>query len=187
MLVGRKYRAYLNQHQTEYAEHIGHACRTVWNVALEQRLAYRRRNAYINYRDQAGELADAKSEHTWLSAVPGHCLQQTLIDLDKACRIHGTWNVNWRGKSGKHFWSPSFRFPEGNKIRVERLGRKWGQAKLPKIGWVRFRWSRSLGGTARSATLRRDGDRWYLSILIETGTRSRPREWCIDGHSVISF
>lgn len=101
MLVGRKYRAYLNEHQAEYAEHIGHACRTVWNVALEQRLAYRRRNAYINYRDQARELAEAKSEHPWLSAVPGHCLQQTLMDLDKACRIHGTWNVNWRGKSGK--------------------------------------------------------------------------------------
>ncbi|MEU9111796.1 transposase [Streptomyces sp. NPDC048483] len=169
MLTGRKYRAYLEQNQAEYAETIGGACRSVWNTGLEQRRGYRRRGAWINYREQARELAEAKREHTWLKLVPGHCLQQTLMDLDKACRTHGTWKVNWRGKGGKHFWSPAFRFPEGNKIRVERIGRKWGRAKLPKIGWVKFRWSRPLGGAVRSATLKRDGRHWYLSFLVETG------------------
>ncbi|XVQ16000.1 RNA-guided endonuclease InsQ/TnpB family protein [Spirillospora sp. CA-255316] len=73
-----------------------------------------------------------------------------------------------RGR-GRSFWSPSFRFPEGNKIRVERIGRKWGRARFPKIGWVRFRWSRSLRGAIRSATFKRDGKHWYLSFLVETG------------------
>ncbi len=169
MLTGRKYRACLDDEQAEYAETIGGACRSVWNTGLEQRREYRRRGAYITYREQAKELAEAKSEHPWLKTVPGHCLQQTLMDLDKACRTVGTWNVNWRGKAGKYFWSPAFRFPEGGKIRVERIGRKWGRARLPKIGWVRFRWSRPLGGAVRSATLKRDGRHWYLSFLVETG------------------
>ena len=42
---------------------------------------------------------------------------------------------------------------------------------LPKFGQVRFRWTRDLGGTIRSATLIRDGvhGNWYLSIVVEDG------------------
>ncbi|MEU8801344.1 transposase [Spirillospora sp. NPDC048819] len=164
MLTGRKYRAYLDVEQAEYAESIGGACRSVWNTGLHQRREYRRRGAWMNYVPQAKELAEAKKEHTWLTDVPGHCLQQTLMDLDKACRTHGTWRVRWRSKSR---WAPSFRFPEGGKIRVERLGRKWGRAKLPKIGWVRFRWSRPLGGEIKSATMSRKGSQWHISFLVD--------------------
>lgn len=52
---------------------------------------------------------------------------------------------------------------------MERLGRKWGQVKLPKLGWVRFRWSRAPRGTVRSATLSRQGAYWFLSLLCEDG------------------
>ena len=44
----------------------------------------------MNYGSQAGELVEAKAEHVWLAQVPAHCLQQTLMDLDKACGKHGT-------------------------------------------------------------------------------------------------
>ena len=42
---------------------------------------------------------------------------------------------------------------------------------LPKFGQVRFRWTRDLGGTIRSATLTRDGahGHWYVSLLVEDG------------------
>ncbi|WP_460776531.1 hypothetical protein [Nocardiopsis nanhaiensis] len=35
------------------------------------------------------------------------------------------------------------------------MGRTWGQVKLPKLGWVRLRWSRAPKGTIRSATVSR--------------------------------
>ncbi|WP_243710989.1 transposase [Actinomadura sp. KC216] len=173
MLTGRKYRAYLDVWQADYAEQIGAVCRAVWNTALEQRRSYRRRGAFIGYRNQARELAEAKVEHPWLRTVPAHCLQQTLMDLDRACRTYSPWKVNWRARVGRHFWSPSFRFPDGKRIRVKRIGRKWGLAKLPKMGWIRFRWSRPLGGTIRSATLKRDGSQWHISFLVETGEPER--------------
>lgn len=132
---------------------------------------YRSRGAWINYAEQAAQLPEAKSEHDWLKSVPAHCLQQTLMDLDRACRTQGTWKVRWRSRRR---WAPSFRFPEGSKIVVERWGRKAGRVKLPKLGWVRFRWSRPLGGKIRSATVRRDGDRWMVSFLIDDG-QARPR------------
>lgn len=166
MLTGRKYRLALTPEQEAQCEEFGNICRAVWNTALEQRREYRRRGAWMNYVPQAAEMAEAKREHEWLRAAPSHVLQQTLRDLDRACRTHGTFKVHWRSKAR---WSPSFRFPEGDEIRVERLNRKWGRTKLRKLGWVTFRWTRQLGGTVRSATVTRKGSHWYISFLVEDG------------------
>lgn len=167
--------------QAVFAEQIGAVCRAVWNTGLEQRREYRRRGAWMNYGPQAKELAEAKTEHSWLKDVPGHCLQQTLMDLDKACREHGTFRVHWR--SGRR-WAPSFRFPEGNKMVVEKLSRKHARVKLPKLGWVKFRASRSLEGeTVRSATLSRDGAHWFVSLLVDDGIAA-PAEHAAPGTAV---
>src|SRR4051794_34039524 len=96
MLAGRRFRVELTESQEQLAQQTADACRAVWNTGLEQRREYRRRGAWINYGQQAHELVDAKSEQTWLTEVPGHCLQQTLMDLDKACRHHGAFNMRWR-------------------------------------------------------------------------------------------
>ncbi|MFJ3791011.1 RNA-guided endonuclease InsQ/TnpB family protein [Kitasatospora sp. NPDC090091] len=167
MLQGRKYRLELTGVQAELCETFGDVCRSVWNTALEQRREYRRRGAWMNYVPQAAEMAEAKREFPWLADAPSHVLQQTLKDLERACKDHGTYRVRWRSKAR---WSPSFRFPAGNLITVERTGRKWGRAKLPKLGWVRFRWARPLGGDVRSATVTRQGAHWFVSFLVETGT-----------------
>lgn len=62
MLTGRRFRVELTDEQGEYAERIAGACRAVWNTGLEQRRAYRRRGAWMDYRKQAGELAEAKTD-----------------------------------------------------------------------------------------------------------------------------
>lgn len=172
MLTGRKYRLDLTDDQAVQAQEFSDICRSVWNTGLEQRREYRRRGAWMNYVPQAAELAEAKREFDWLKAAPSHVLQQTLKDLDKACKDHGTFKVRWRSKAR---WSPSFRFPAGNLVTVERLGRKWGRAKLPKLGWVRFRWSRPLGGEIRSAALSRKGAHWFVSFLVEDGVKTPER------------
>lgn len=170
MLTGRRFRIEFTDEQAVLAEQIGAVCRSVWNTGLEQRREYRRRGAWMNYPPQAKELAEAKAEHEWLKDVPGHCLQQTLMDLDKACRTHGTFRVRWR--SGRR-WTPSFRFPEGNKMTVEKLNRRHGRIKLPKLGWVKFRLSRSLQGVViRSATVTREGRHWFVSFLVDDGVRA---------------
>ena len=52
---------------------------------------------------------------------------------------------------------------------VTRINRRWGSAQLPKIGWVRFRWSRDIGDQVRNATVLRDGGHWYVSFCVEDG------------------
>ena len=175
MLTGFRYRLALTEQQAEQCVEFGAICRAVWNTALDQRRQARDRwergfdTPYCGYHLQAGQLAEAKVEETWLRAAPSHILQQTLMALDRACRDHGTRHVNFRAK---HHWRPSFRFPDPKQIQVERLGRKWGRAKLPKLGWVRFRWSRAPRGTVRSATLSRQGAHWFISLLCEDGQRT---------------
>jgi putative transposase len=133
MLAGRSFRVEFTEQQARLAQQTADACRAVWNTGLEQRREYRLRGAWMNYEPQAAELVEAKTEHAWLKEVPGHCLQQTLMDLDKACREHGTFRVRWRSARR---WAPSFWFPEGSKMKVEKLNRRKCQVKLPKLGWV---------------------------------------------------
>lgn len=171
MLAGRRFRVEFTPEQAEYAERIGAACRAVWNIGLEQRREYRRRGAWMNFAPQSRELTEARADNPWLADVPRDCLAQALMDLESACRRHGTFKVHWR--SGRR-WTPSFRFPKGARMVVERLGRRHARIKLPKFGWVKFRQSCSLRDvTIRSATLTRDGDHWFISLLVDDGIESR--------------
>ncbi|NJP30796.1 RNA-guided endonuclease InsQ/TnpB family protein [Micromonospora thermarum] len=171
MLTGRRYLLAFTEEQAAYAERVGSICRAVWNTALEQRRDYRRRGASISYVEQARQVAEAKKDPAcvWLADAPSHTLQQTLRDLDRACRTHGTWKVRWRSKVRN---APSFRFPDPNHIVVRRLNRRWGEVRLPKFGPVRFRWTRPLGGVIRNATVSRDAGRWHISFCVEDGIAS---------------
>ncbi len=181
MLAGRRFRVELTDAQALLAQQTADACRAVYNTGLEQRREYRRRGAWMNYEQQAHELVEAKTEHAWLTEVPGHCLQQALMDLDKACRERGTFGVRWRSARR---WLPSFRFPEGAKMKVEKLNRRTSRVKLPKLGWVKFRCSRSLKGeTIRSATLTREGKHWFVSFLVDDGA-TPPTEHACPGTAV---
>ncbi|MGW4965494.1 hypothetical protein ACWEPL_50440 [Nonomuraea sp. NPDC004186] len=73
----------------------------MWNTGLEQRRAYRRRGAFIGYAEQCRRLAEAKTDPdcAWLAEAPAQVIQQTLKDLDEACRRHGTWKVRWKSKA----------------------------------------------------------------------------------------
>jgi putative transposase len=171
MLAGRRYLLDLTPDQAAQAERVAGVCRAVWNIGLEQRIAYRRRGAFIGYVEQSRQLTEAKREHPWLAEAPADCLQQILRDLDRACRTHGTFKVHWRSK---HRSSGTFRFPRPQCLPVERLNRRWGRVRLPRLGWVRFRWTRPLDGTMRNATVRQDAGRWYISFCVDDGRPAAP-------------
>jgi putative transposase len=181
MKAGRRFRAELTDAQAQLAQQTANACRTVWNTGLEQRREYRRRGAWMNYKEQAHELVEAKTEHLWLAEAPSHCLQQTLRDLDAACRRRGTFNVRWRSARR---WEPSFRFPDGSKMDIEKLNRRKARVKLPKLGWVTYRASRCLDAeTIRSATLTRQGKHWFVSFLVDDA-KETPAEHASPGSAV---
>jgi transposase len=53
----------------------------------------------------------------------------------------------------------------GRQWEVRRLNRRHGEVKIPKVGWVRFRWSRAVPGDVRSFRVTRDrARRWHVAF-----------------------
>lgn len=60
----------------------------------------------------------------------------------------------------------TFRFP-GRDISTKRLNKKWSAVRLPKIGWVKYRDSRSIQGSVKSVTVCADALGWNISFSCE--------------------
>jgi putative transposase len=169
--TGRRYRAYPTPEQADRLAEWGHSCRAVWNLALEQRqYLYRHRGVTLRANAQGVQLTQARAELPWLADLPAQPAQQVLRQLDRA--YDNWWNP------GHPAGPPTFKkrsnrlavpFP-GQAIAVRKRNRKWAEVRLPKIGWVRFRLSRPLGGAVRNATVGRDGLGWHVSFGIAAAT-----------------
>ncbi|MFE5584286.1 RNA-guided endonuclease InsQ/TnpB family protein [Kitasatospora sp. NPDC056531] len=168
--MGRRYRLYPTVEQEEILTRWGHTCRALWNVALEQRrYLWRQRGVTLMGSAQCRQLAIARSELDWMADLPSECGQRVLANLDAA--YLNFWNPSHpagfptRKKRGDRMSIPF----KGQYIEVRKLNRHWAEARLPKLGWVRFRLSRALGGVIRNATVSQDGTGWHIAFGIHTG------------------
>jgi putative transposase len=171
----RKYRAYPSPEQAERLTGWGHTCRAIWNAALVQRqILWRERRWTLRSARQCGELTEARAAFHWVADLPAQCAQQILRAMDQA--YDNWWNPQHPAGAPalrKRGATLSVSFP-GQAVTVEKLNRKWAQVRLPKLGPVRFRLSRPLGGTVRNATVSVDGLGWHVSFGIESATPDAP-------------
>jgi putative transposase len=154
------------QQEQALLSHCAHA-RYMWNLAVEQQSWWTpRRGPAPSYLAQARQLTQARAEFEWLRVGSVVVQQQALRDFEQAMRnfFNGTHRLpTWR-KAGHH---EGFRIV-GNQVtwRVERLSKRVGQVLVPKIGWVRFRWSRQVPD-ARSYRVTRDrAGRWHIAFAV---------------------
>ena len=106
---------------------------------------------------------------------PAQSAQQVLRHLDRA---YGNWwnpqhpaGAPERKKRGSVL---AVSFP-GQAVEVRKLSRRWGAVRLPKLGWVRFRMSRPLGGELRNATVSVNGaGEWHVAFGVATGREATP-------------
>src|SRR5436190_5593544 len=148
--------------------HCAHA-RFVWNLAVEQHAHWHpgRTNA-PGYLEQCRQLTAARKEHDWLRQGSQMVQQQALRDFAQAMAAffdpaNPARRPSWR-KAG---WDEGFRVVgrRGRQWDVRRLSRHVGQVRVPKIGWVRFRWSRAVPPGVKSyrVTMDRAG-RWHVAF-----------------------
>lgn len=143
--------------------------RYVWNLCVEQDSWWRRgRKSAPGYLEHSRQLTAARADNLWLREGSQVVQQQALRDFDQAMRkfFNGTHGrPSWR-KAGR---DEGFRIvgERGPQWNVRRLNRNWGQVRIPKIGWVRFRWSRAVPAEAKSfrVTLDRSG-RWHVAFAV---------------------
>ncbi|TDC75714.1 transposase [Actinomadura sp. 7K507] len=141
--------------------------RFVWNLAVEQHRYWRpgRRSA-PGLAEQCRQLTQARAASEWLRAGSQTVQQQALRDFAQAmagffARTHR--RPTWR-KAGRH---EGFRIVgrRGMHWEVRRVSRRVGQVRIPKVGWVRFRWSRPVPDEVKSFRVTRDrAGRWHVAF-----------------------
>ncbi|WP_030718182.1 RNA-guided endonuclease InsQ/TnpB family protein [Streptomyces sp. NRRL F-2580] len=168
--AGRKYRAYPTEVQDQVLVRWGHTARALWNVALEQRVyLWEQRRYTLRSVEQCKFPTAARTDLDWMGDLPAQSGQQVLRSLDRA--YDNFWNPSHpagfpaRKKRGHRLSIPL----PGQAVEVRKLNRKWAEVRLPKLGWLRFRLSRAIGGTVRNATMSRDGNGWHVSFGVHTG------------------
>ncbi|GAA2121366.1 RNA-guided endonuclease TnpB family protein [Actinomadura alba] len=147
-------------------EHCAHA-RFVWNLAVEQHAHWRPgRTSAPGYAEQSRQLTEARKAFGWLACGSQTVQQQALRDFAQAMSnfFAGTHRrPTWR-KAGRH---EGFRIVgrRGSHWDVRRLSRKVGEVWVPKVGWVRFRWSRAVTDSVKSFRVVRDrAGRWHVAF-----------------------
>ena len=150
-------------------DHCGHA-RYVWNLAVEQHSHWHpgRKNA-PGYLEQCRQLTQARAEHLWLREGSQTVQQQALRDFARAMAAffdpaNPAGRPSWR-KAGR---DEGFRIVgRGRQWDVRRVSRHVGQVRVPKAGWVRFRWSRAVPPGAKSYRVSRDrAGRWHIAFAV---------------------
>jgi transposase len=147
-------------------DHCAHA-RYVWNLAVEQHSHWHPgRKGAPGYLEQCRQLTQARAEHPWLANGSQMVQQQALRDFAQAMANYfgGTHDrPSWR----KADRDEGFRVVAVRPGQVRRLSRHVGQVRVPKAGWVWFRWSRAVPPGVKSYRVTRDrAGRWHIAFAV---------------------
>jgi putative transposase len=159
-----------NLHQFGTLETYGNATRYVdrdGNVRFYQKRRPVRR--LPNLLEQCRMLTEARAEFEWLGNGSVTVQQQALRDFDAALQkfYGGTHGYPGLRKAREHegFRITGKRGGPYSNWDTRRLNRRWGEVKIPKVGWVRFRWSRPVPEDAKSYRVTMDkAGRWHVAF-----------------------
>ncbi|SFU39068.1 RNA-guided endonuclease InsQ/TnpB family protein, partial [Pseudoduganella namucuonensis] len=139
------------------------ACRFVFNQALEvQKQRHEGGERKLGYAELCRLLTTWRNGTAtpWLKEAPTHPLQQALKDLERAYTNFFAKRAAFPRfkKKGRH---DSFRYPDPTQIKLDQAH---GRVFLPKLGWLRYRDSRTVPGEVRNVTVSQSAGRWYVAI-----------------------
>ena len=164
MLVQKSYRYELipNGEQVRKLKQFCGCCRFVFNKGLEEVKKYYETTGHcLNYVQLAAFLPKWKQDADWLKDCNAQVLQQSMKNLSRALMNFFAGRANFprfKAKGKKD----SCRFPQSVKSDQNN-----NRIYLPKIGWVRYRNSRTIVGTIKNVTVTAKCGKWYVSIQTE--------------------
>ena len=173
MLTAYKYRVYPDDAQREmFLQHFG-ACRFIYNLSLEQKIKrYETDKTTLSCYDLNAMLPDLKKEFEWLTEVNSQSLQQTNKNLDSAFKRFFREKRGFPRFKSKKNPVQSFGVPQNYIVDFDN-----NQVKLPKIGWIKTKLSRSFEGILKTATVSMTTTgKFFISILVEDGKETPKKE-----------
>ena len=142
------------------------SCRFVFNKALAlQKANHEAGHKFIGYVAIAKRLTAWRNstETAWLAQAPVHPLQHALKDLERAYKNFFAGRADFP-RFKKKGMGDSFRYPDARQFKIDEAN---SRIYLPKLGWVRYRNSRNMLGTAKNITVSSTGGKWLVSIQTE--------------------
>jgi len=161
-----KYELMPNGEQARAMRRFAGSCRHVYNKALAlQKNNHEAGGKFIGYVAMAKQLTGWRNsiETPWLKEAPVHPLQHALKDLDRAYQNYFAKRTRFPRFKRKGA-ADRFRYPDAKQFEVDQANNR---IKLPKLGWIRYRNSRDILGTARNITISQSGGKWFASIQTE--------------------
>ncbi|MGW2131431.1 RNA-guided endonuclease InsQ/TnpB family protein [Streptomyces coelicoflavus] len=171
---GHHARLALSPAEESKADAQAHAARTMWNClhAWWQMMPKEKRT--LANADAA--IRQARQDIGFLAVLPAQAAQAVLKTYFRA------WKNCWEGRADAPNFKGRFRsvmsvdVPQGRDLNMVRVHRRWGMANIPKVGRVRFRWTKDLPTGKRSnpenritgARLVKDALGWHIAFRVQS-------------------
>lgn len=169
LIFGRTYKINLKEHDEVKLLRLTGITRFVRNLCLEHRLIswnqFRKSESYLSQANQLSEMKRTPG-FEWLSEAPSQSLQEAVRDIDTAYQKFFKGLAKFP-KPRKKGIDHSIRFPDKKTIKVIKLNKNTGLVELPKGLSFRFRFSRSIDGEIKNATIKKESNGWYISFCVE--------------------
>lgn len=165
--MGLKFRIYPNHAQQELINRTLGCCRFVYNHFLDIRKnEWKANHNSLTYVKTSKLLTDLKKREdtSWLKEADSIALQQSLRDLDRA------YENFFKKRAGY----PRFKSKHSNNQSYRTINQKGGirivdkKIKLPKIGFVKIKQSRTFEGRILNATvIHTASGKYFVSLCVE--------------------
>ncbi|WP_327047659.1 hypothetical protein OG320_07180 [Microbispora sp. NBC_01189] len=180
MEVARQARAHvarldLSTAQVAVLDGQAHAARALWNLLHEYVTFRQGRLATVKECDTA--IRAARREIDWMGLLPAQAAQAVLKTYRQAWAnffdpAHPAGRPGFKSRSRSR---PAVDVPQARDLNIARLNRRWGAVDLPKVGRVRFWWTKDLPGVTRDgpagritgARLVKDAFGWQIVFRAE--------------------
>ncbi|WDZ91450.1 transposase [Nocardiopsis sp. HUAS JQ3] len=150
-----------------------HAARALWNL-LHDWWTMVGENRYVFPKDADAVIRQARKDLDWLALLPAQAAQAVLKTYVQA------WRNCWEGRADAPIFKARFRspmtvdIPQGQHLNTVRVHRRWGMVNVPKVGRIRFRWTKGLpvgkhadaDNRITGARLVKDALGWHIAFRV---------------------
>ncbi|MFI6739749.1 RNA-guided endonuclease InsQ/TnpB family protein [Nonomuraea sp. NPDC050451] len=166
----------LDSRQSAILDGQAHSARALWNLLHEYYTFRQGRFATLKDCDEA--IREARRDIDWLKDLPAQASQAVLKTYRQAWANffnpdHPAQRPKFKGRFRSRM---AVDVPQGRDLHITRVNRRWGEVNIPRLGRVRFRWTKDLPGITGSsadgkitgARLVKEADGWHIIFRTQT-------------------
>ncbi|MFC5855111.1 RNA-guided endonuclease InsQ/TnpB family protein [Streptomyces chlorus] len=176
---GHRARLALSPSEVSKTDDQAHAARTLWNLLHAWWQMMPKQERTLQHADAA--IRRARKDIDFLAVLPAQAAQAVLKTYFRA------WKNCWEHRADAPNFKSRIRtvmsvdIPQGRDLNIVRVHRRWGMVNIPRVGRVRFRWTKDLpvGKHANAenrvtgARLVKDALGWHIAFRVQT-LQARP-------------